>query len=109
MQSSPKRGAFGLPSIRTILIMRNTTLPLAAVLLPIIGLALVAAQAPPMPSDLPPSASRMYAIVKSVRPGELRWQEIPWLVELQDGLRLAKEENRPLLLWVSGDDPLEKC
>ncbi len=89
--------------------MRNTTLPFTAVLILLTRIALVAAQAPTAPSDLPPSASRMYAIVKNVRPGELRWQEIPWLVNLQVGLRLAKEEHRPLLLWVSGDDPLEKC
>jgi hypothetical protein len=89
--------------------MRNTSLPLVAVFMLISGMVLVAGQAPPAPSGLPPAASRMYAIVKNVRPGELRWQEIPWLVDLQDGLRLAKEEKRPLLLWVSGDDPLEKC
>ncbi len=95
--------------IPTKQLMRNAALPLAAVFALIAGLVPVAGQAPPAPSDLPASASRMYAIVKYVRPGELKWQEIPWLVDLQDGLRLANEENRPLLLWVSGDDPLEKC
>src|SRR5262245_21900260 len=59
--------------------------------------------------DLSSSAARMYSIVKKARPGELKWQEIPWLVDLQDGVRLAKDEHRPLLLWVSGDDPLERC
>ena len=109
MQSPSKIIAFGYPLIPTNQLMRHATFPLAVVCMLITGLVRVAGQVPPAPSELPPSASRMYAIVKHVRPGELRWQEIPWLVDLQDGLRLANEENRPLLLWVSGDDPLEKC
>src|SRR5207247_3794191 len=60
-------------------------------------------------SRLPPEAARLYACVKKPHPGELKWQQIPWLVDLQQGMRLAKEENRPLVLFVSGDDPLEKC
>ena len=89
--------------------MRNVTVPILAVILLTTGLALIAGQPPTAPSELPFSAARMYSIVKKVRPGELKWQEIPWLVDLQEGLRLANAEKRPLLLWVSGDDPLEKC
>jgi hypothetical protein len=40
---------------------------------------------------------------------ELRWQEIPWLSDLNEGLRLAQQENRPLLLWTTGDEPLGRC
>jgi hypothetical protein len=58
---------------------------------------------------LTPEAARMYAAVRSARPGELKWQQIPWLVDLEEGIRTAREEQRPLLLFVSGDDPLEKC
>ena len=60
-------------------------------------------------SRLSPEAARMYAAVRNPRPGELGWQQIPWRVDLQEGMRLAREEKRPLLLFVSGDDPLEKC
>ncbi len=58
---------------------------------------------------LPPDAARMYTIVKKPHPGELKWQQIPWLLDLEQGIRLAEEEKRPLLIFVSGDDPLEKC
>ena len=68
-----------------------------------------AAAASPDLARLSPEASRLYAAVRNPRPDELRWQQIPWLVDLQEGMRLAREENRPLLLFVSGDDPLEKC
>ena len=51
---------------------------------------------------------RRAEIVKP-RPGEYKWRQIPWLLDLGEGIRLAREEKRPLLLWVSGDDPLERC
>jgi hypothetical protein len=40
---------------------------------------------------------------------ELRWQQIPWLTDLAEGQRLAQAERRPIFLWVTGDDPLERC
>jgi hypothetical protein len=58
---------------------------------------------------LSPDAARMYSIVQTPRGAELKWQQIPWLVDLDAGIRAARAENRPLLLFVSGDDPLEKC
>jgi hypothetical protein len=42
-------------------------------------------------------------------PKELRWQQIPWVLDLVEGQRLAKAEGRPIFLWVTGDDPLERC
>ncbi len=54
-------------------------------------------------------AARMYGFVKTPHPGELKWQQIPWLTDLREAVRQAKAESRPLLLFVSGVDPLEKC
>jgi len=48
------------------------------------------------------------AVIKPV-PEELRWQQIPWLTDLAEGQQLAKAERRPIFLWVTGDDPLERC
>jgi hypothetical protein len=42
-------------------------------------------------------------------PDELKWQRIPWVLDLAEGQRMAREEHRPLLLWATGDDPLERC
>ncbi len=49
--------------------------------------------------------------VRAVRPtlGELRWQQIPWLTDLAQAQKTARAEHRPVLLWVTGDDPLERC
>jgi hypothetical protein len=48
------------------------------------------------------------AVIKPA-PEELRWQQIPWVTDLTEGQRLAKAEGRPIFLWVTGDDPLERC
>ena len=63
----------------------------------------------PAADRLPADAARMYGFVKTPHPGELKWQQIPWLTDLREAIRQAKAENRPLVLFVSGDDPLEKC
>jgi hypothetical protein len=60
-------------------------------------------------SRLPKDAAQFYKYIKEPLPGELKWQEIPWMLDLKEAIRVAKAEKRPLLLWVSGDDPLEKC
>ena len=52
-------------------------------------------------------ASRAEAI--KPRPRELKWQKIPWVMSLGEGQRLAREERRPIFLWVTGNDPLERC
>ena len=54
-------------------------------------------------------AARMHGFVTTPHPGELKWQQIPWLTDLREALRQARAEGRPVLLFVSGDDPLEKC
>lgn len=40
---------------------------------------------------------------------ELTWQKIPWVLDLMEARRMAKAENRPIFLWATGDDPLERC
>jgi hypothetical protein len=58
---------------------------------------------------LPAPAARLYAET-TLFPQPTRWRDaIPWVLDLEEGIRLAKQEKRPLLLWTSGDDPLERC
>jgi hypothetical protein len=58
---------------------------------------------------LPAAAARLYAET-TLFPRPTRWRDrIPWVLDLNEGVRLAKAEKRPLLLWTSGDDPLERC
>lgn len=64
------------------------------------------------PLTLPPSAvlgAEIFYFHDAYYRGLLKWQQIPWLTDLREAVRQAKEEKRPLVLFVSGDDPLEKC
>lgn len=36
-------------------------------------------------------------------------QRIPWVRDPAEGFRLAKEENRPVFLYIQAGDPLEDC
>jgi hypothetical protein len=58
---------------------------------------------------LPRPAAQLYADT-TLFPRPTKWRDrIPWVLDLDEGIRLAKQEARPLLIWVSGDDPLERC
>ena len=59
-------------------------------------------------SRLPADAAQLYADT-TLFPREVKYREIPWLLDLDEGLRLARQEKRPLVIWTSGDDPLERC
>jgi hypothetical protein len=58
---------------------------------------------------LPAAAGQLYADT-TLFPQPTKWRHaIPWLLDLDAGIKRAKEENRPVLIWTSGDDPLERC
>ena len=40
---------------------------------------------------------------------QLRWRNIPWYTDANEGLKAARAEKRPVLLWVTGDNPLGRC
>lgn len=60
------------------------------------------------PSPLDQALAKRAAVIKPAL-NELRWQQIPWVMDLAEGQRLAQAERRPIFLWVTGDDPLERC
>jgi hypothetical protein len=85
---------------------------LVAVVLVLAGVTAAGAQTRPVPltdvSRLPPWAAERYRAVQP-RADEVRWQQIPWQTDLKEALRLAREEKRPALVWVSDDEPLDRC
>jgi hypothetical protein len=52
--------------------------------------------------------TKLAAIVKPT-PEENKWQQVPWIIDVNEGRRLAKEEKRPILLWTIFGDPLDEC
>jgi hypothetical protein len=58
---------------------------------------------------LPGAAAQLYADT-TLFPQPTKWRDgIPWLLDLDEGIRVATQEKRPVLIWTSGDDPLERC
>ena len=52
-------------------------------------------------------ASRATAVKPSAK--ELTWLRVPWVLNLAEAQKTAREEKRPIFLWAAGDDPLERC
>jgi hypothetical protein len=45
---------------------------------------------------------------------DLVWRQIPWYTDPTDALKQAREEKRPLFVWLAGGrdrdgNPLERC
>ena len=78
--------------------------------LPSLGIVLISAGAV-RAQIAAPALDDLERRAEIVRPAadELKWQRIPWMQDLAEGQGLAREEQRPIFLWVTGDDPLERC
>jgi len=50
-------------------------------------------------------------LVSIIKPSAVanKWQQIPWLGDVNEGRKLAKEEKRPLFLWTVFGEPLDEC
>jgi hypothetical protein len=71
-------------------------------------LASVAARALADPPREPAAITTWLEAIRQP-PEMLRWQRIAWVTSLPEGFRLARQEKRPLLVWGSDDEPLDRC
>lgn len=67
--------------------------------------------AAPQAEDVPGTDEALDRQAAVIKPSadELRWRQIPWMTNLAQGQQTAQAEGRPIFLWVTGDDPLERC
>jgi hypothetical protein len=66
----------------------------------------VAAESKPIPAE---QFDKILKLIKP-QPGELRFQNIPWLMSTWDARKKAAEEGKPILVWSgSGGAPLGVC
>ena len=73
-------------------------------------------QAPAQVKDLPEPAAipvdqfvKLHTLIKP-QAGELRFHEIPWLIDLWEARRRAAAEGMPILVWSgAGGAPLGVC
>ncbi len=58
--------------------------------------------------DRPELRAKVDALRSSAQ-GLLKYWRVPWVTDLFEGFRLAKEERRPVFLYRITGDPLEDC
>jgi hypothetical protein len=76
--------------------------------LPVLLVGLTASSAAAHPEALSAIDLRYYRAIKPAQ-SEVRWKQIPWLQNLELAIGQAKKEKRPLFLWATDDEPLERC
>jgi hypothetical protein len=66
--------------------------------------------------DPVPELTSMLRKAAAFRPGnqDFVWREIPWYTDATAALKQAREEKRPLFVWLAGGrdrdgSPLERC
>ena len=69
------------------------------------------AQAPAEAKKPLPSPAELTKLATMIKPSAAanKWQQIPWLADVNEGRKLAKEEKRPLFLWTVFGEPLDEC
>ena len=65
-----------------------------------------AGESKPLPTW--PELAKLAAVIKPSAAANA-WQQIPWLTDVNEGRKLAKEEKRPLFLWTVFGEPLDEC
>jgi hypothetical protein len=80
-----------------------------AATLPTAG-ALAQPEGPPVPAAIPAEHFvKLHALIKP-QPGELRFHEIPWLIDVWEARRKAAAEGKPVLVWSgAGGAPIGVC
>jgi hypothetical protein len=61
----------------------------------------------PGPANKGETPQSLLAEIERLRPARLVWREIAWNSCLLAGLRAAREQQKPVLLWVFGGEPRE--
>lgn len=86
---------------------------LAAAWLCAIGVLPMAAESPEI-SD--PAWQALERRAAALRPAadEVKWQQLPWIVDANEAIQIAKSEKRPIFFWAAGGRgrdglPLERC
>ena len=71
---------------------------------PFLLAALAAAQ------DKSPSPEQLKAEIDALKPAKLVWREIPWIECPLEALKAAREQKKPVIVWVFLGNPSdERC
>jgi hypothetical protein len=83
--------------------MRNLKVAACSVLFA--GLAW--AQPSPVAEEKPATPEALTAEIEALKAAKVAWREIAWKSCLIDGLKESRAKNKPVLLWVFIDRPVD--
>ncbi len=72
----------------------------------------VVAQEKTEPSPVPIAPEQFDTVLKLIKPqpGELRFHEVPWFIDVWEARRQAAKEGKPILVWSgAGGAPIGVC
>ncbi len=67
----------------------------------------IAGQQPDVAAQQEPTPESLKAEIETLKAAKVAWREIAWKRCLLDGLREAKSQGKPALLWVFIDRPAD--
>jgi len=115
MSTPPDERTAFAPDPGEVLRMRKLNTAALGLLL---GLVLVGAGAPArqaladeprVPAVKPEQFAALHKLIKP-QPGELRFHEIPWLLDVWEARKKAAAEGKPILVWSgAGGAPIGVC
>lgn len=81
---------------------RSTTGSFVLILVGLLGAGPSPAAAQP-----PPSPEALQAEIEGMKAAKPAWREIAWKTCLIEGLKESRERNKPVLLWIFIDRPID--
>ena len=85
--------------------MRNAAIALATLLLACLGGAQQPSAEKRAPKGTTPEA--LQAEIEALKVAKVAWREIAWKSCLLEGLKESRAKNKPALLWVFIDRPID--
>ena len=68
---------------------------------------LAPAQQPPTTAKEPVSPEALKTTIETLKVARVAWREIAWKSCLLEGLKESRAKNKPVLLWVFIDRPID--
>jgi len=83
--------------------MRKLTVVVCSVLFANIGWA----EPPPVAETKPATAEALKAEIEALKAAKVAWRGIAWKSCLLEGLKESRAKNKPALLWIFIDRPID--
>ena len=93
-----------VPSRKEKLTMKRVTIAGSVALL---FASIAAAQEATSPAKMAPTPDSLKAEIEALKAPKAAWREIAWKSCLLDGLKESRAQNKPALLWIFIDRPID--